>query len=70
MALAELPAQVPADAARYHLYVFKHSHEGDYMESHGMIPNKRFLGADLFDSFRVVFATLPVPLTPEINNLS
>lgn len=31
--LADLPKQVPDDHARYHLYLFKHTHEGDYMES-------------------------------------
>ncbi|XP_038210694.1 twinfilin [Zerene cesonia] len=31
--LAELPAQVPANEARYHLYIFKHTHEGDHLES-------------------------------------
>lgn len=31
--LADLPKQVPNDHARYHLYLFKHTHEGDYLES-------------------------------------
>ncbi|CAH0394756.1 unnamed protein product [Bemisia tabaci] len=31
--LSQLPHQVPDDTARYHLYNFKHTHEGDYMES-------------------------------------
>lgn len=31
--LVQLPAQVPSDHARYHLFLFKHSHEGDYLES-------------------------------------
>ncbi|XP_045534311.1 twinfilin [Papilio machaon] len=30
---SELPRQVPDDQARYHLFVFKHTHEGDYLES-------------------------------------
>ncbi|XP_034824592.1 twinfilin [Maniola hyperantus] len=33
ISLTELPAQVPSDAARYHLYIFTHTHEGDHMES-------------------------------------
>lgn len=33
IALAELPKQIPEDHARYHLYLFKHTHEGDYLES-------------------------------------
>ncbi|XP_015116152.1 twinfilin isoform X2 [Diachasma alloeum] len=32
VSLDKLPTKVPADAARYHLYNFKHTHEGDYME--------------------------------------
>ncbi|OWR50934.1 putative twinfilin [Danaus plexippus plexippus] len=31
--VSELPAQVPSDQARYHLFLFKHSHEGDHIES-------------------------------------
>lgn len=29
----ELAAQVPKDHARYHIYLFKHTHESDYLES-------------------------------------
>lgn len=31
--VAKLPLKVPSDHARYHLYRFKHTHEGDYTES-------------------------------------
>lgn len=31
--LEDLPKEVPEDHARYHLYLFKHTHEGDYQES-------------------------------------
>lgn len=31
--LEDLPKQVPEDHARYHLYLFRHTHEGDYQES-------------------------------------
>ncbi|XP_035459359.1 twinfilin [Spodoptera frugiperda] len=33
ISLTELPQQVPGDQARYHLYIFKHTHESDYFES-------------------------------------
>ncbi|KAI8428543.1 hypothetical protein MSG28_007311 [Choristoneura fumiferana] len=33
ISLVNLPEQVPSDQARYHLFVFKHSHEGDHMAS-------------------------------------
>lgn len=31
--LKELPLRVPADVPRYHIFLYKHSHEGDYLES-------------------------------------
>lgn len=31
--VAQLPDKIPTDCARYHIFRFKHSHEGDYMES-------------------------------------
>ncbi|XP_063218013.1 twinfilin [Bacillus rossius redtenbacheri] len=33
VSLAKLPGKVPTDCARYHLYNFKHTHEGDYLET-------------------------------------
>lgn len=33
--LAQLPKKVPSDKPRYHLFVFKHTHEGDYFQSVG-----------------------------------
>lgn len=35
VSLDKLPTKVPTDSARYHLYNFKHTHEGDYMECIG-----------------------------------
>uniref|UniRef100_A0A672K2J4 Twinfilin-1 n=1 Tax=Sinocyclocheilus grahami TaxID=75366 RepID=A0A672K2J4_SINGR len=29
----DLPKRIPNDAARYHFFLYKHSHEGDYLES-------------------------------------
>ncbi|KAK7121168.1 hypothetical protein R3I93_022304 [Phoxinus phoxinus] len=31
--LKDLPKRIPKDAARYHFFRYKHSHEGDYLES-------------------------------------
>jgi hypothetical protein len=31
--VGELKKHVPTDHARYHLYIFKHTHDGDYTES-------------------------------------
>ncbi|KAM6438071.1 twinfilin-1 isoform 2-T2 [Liasis olivaceus] len=31
--LKDLPRRIPKDSARYHFFLYKHSHEGDYLES-------------------------------------
>ncbi|KFQ85576.1 Twinfilin-1, partial [Phoenicopterus ruber ruber] len=31
--LKDLPNRIPKDAARYHFFLYKHAHEGDYLES-------------------------------------
>ncbi|XP_053233508.1 twinfilin-2 isoform X2 [Podarcis raffonei] len=31
--IADLPKRIPQDSARYHFFLYKHSHEGDYLES-------------------------------------
>lgn len=33
--LKDLPLRVPTDVPRYHIFLYKHSHEGDYLESTG-----------------------------------
>lgn len=33
--LAQLPSRVPREAARYHFFLYKHTHEGDPLESVG-----------------------------------
>lgn len=35
--LKDLPKRIPKDSARYHFFLYKHSHEGDYLESIGKI---------------------------------
>lgn len=32
-AVEDLPKRIPKDSARYHFFLYKHSHEGDYLES-------------------------------------
>ena len=36
-ALRDLPGRVPADKPRYHIFVFPHTHEGDFLKSIGKI---------------------------------
>ncbi|XP_075403583.1 twinfilin-2 [Tenrec ecaudatus] len=31
--VAQLPSRVPRDSARYHFFLYKHTHEGDHLES-------------------------------------
>ncbi|KAG9336057.1 hypothetical protein JZ751_003323 [Albula glossodonta] len=31
--VSDLPRRIPTDTPRYHFFVYKHSHEGDYLES-------------------------------------
>ncbi|XP_064154471.1 twinfilin-2 isoform X2 [Anguilla rostrata] len=31
--VSELPRRIPTDTPRYHFFLYKHSHEGDYLES-------------------------------------
>ncbi|KAH0500125.1 Twinfilin-1 [Microtus ochrogaster] len=31
--LKDLPKRIPKDSARYHFFLYKHSHEGDYLEA-------------------------------------
>ena len=33
--IENLSSAVPSDEARYHFFLFKHTHEGDYMEKIG-----------------------------------
>lgn len=33
--LKDLPMRIPKDTPRYHFFLYKHSHEGDYLESTG-----------------------------------
>lgn len=33
--LKDLPMRIPKESARYHFFLYKHSHEGDYLESTG-----------------------------------
>lgn len=35
--IQDLPARIPKDTARYHFFLYKHSHEGDYLESIGKV---------------------------------
>lgn len=38
--VAQLPSRVPREAARYHFFLYKHTHEGDPLESVGEWPEQ------------------------------
>lgn len=45
--LKDLPKRIPKDAARYHFFLYKHAHEGDYLESIGktkVFPIRNLIG--------------------------
>lgn len=33
--IKDLPKRIPRDSPRYHFFLYKHSHEGDYLQSTG-----------------------------------
>ena len=45
----DLPNQVPSDKPRYHFFIFKHTYEGDYLESIGKY-NENFLMVNITNS--------------------
>lgn len=45
----DLPKRIPKDSARYHFFLYKHSHEGDYLQSTGdWMMNRRIFQYNLF----------------------
>lgn len=54
LTVAQLPKQVPTESARYHMFNFKHTHEGDYIESFGKGQNYKF-GTSALIIFPLVF---------------
>ena len=61
MTVQDLPAAVPSDAARYHVFRFKHNHEGDYLESNG---NIRAIYYDRTITPLLQCSSTPCPATP------
>ncbi|XP_050314671.1 twinfilin [Anthonomus grandis grandis] len=67
ISLQKLPSKIPSDAARYHLYKFKHTHEGDYNES--MVFIYSMPGYNLTVKERMLYSSCKNPLTNSIANL-
>ncbi|ENN81951.1 twinfilin [Dendroctonus ponderosae] len=67
ISLEQLPAKVPSDTARYHLYKFKHTHEGDYTESIVFIYSMP--GYNITVKERMLYSSCKIPLTSTITEL-
>ena len=57
--ISELPSKVPTEGARYHLFRFKHTYEGDSFESNGEFTHKRVLHGNIKCSLQ--FLSIPCP---------
>lgn len=65
--LENLPSKVPSDTARYHLYLFKHTHEGDYIENIVFIYSMPGYNCSVKE--RMLYSSCKNPLTETIANL-
>ena len=59
---SQLAGEVPTEKPRYHFFLFKHTHEGDYLESIGkfwdcpklpLIPGGAIVGSFSFKNFDI-----------------
>ncbi|GLV34172.1 twinfilin [Carabus blaptoides fortunei] len=67
VSLDKLPSQVPNDCARYHLFKFKHTHEGDYLENIVFIYSMPGYNCSIKE--RMLYSSCKAPLTEMIERL-
>ncbi|CAH1170374.1 unnamed protein product [Phaedon cochleariae] len=67
VSIEKLPSKVPSDTGRYHLYRFKHTHEGDYTESIVFIYSMPGYNCPIRE--RMLYSSCKNPLTDSIANL-
>jgi twinfilin-like protein len=67
LSIDKLPSKVPEDSGRYHLYKFKHTHEGDYMENIVFIYSMPGYNCPIKE--RMLYSSCKNPLTDTITNL-
>ncbi|XP_044271825.1 twinfilin [Tribolium madens] len=67
LSIEKLPSKVPADSGRYHLYKFKHTHEGDYMENIVFIYSMPGYNCPIKE--RMLYSSCKNPLTDTITSL-
>ncbi|CAI9551064.1 unnamed protein product, partial [Staurois parvus] len=62
----DLPARIPKDAARYHFFLYKHSHEGDYLNSLVFIYSMPGYACSIRE--RMLYSSCKSPLLDAIEN--
>ncbi|KAM9351855.1 twinfilin-1a [Symphorus nematophorus] len=62
----DLPMRIPKDAARYHFFLYKHSHEGDYLESTVFIYSMPGYKCSIRD--RMLYSSCKNPLVDMVEN--
>ncbi|XP_037949752.1 twinfilin [Teleopsis dalmanni] len=65
--LLELPKHIPEDHARYHLYMFKHTHEGDYQEAFVFIYSMPGYSCSVRE--RMMYSSCKAPFLDHLNSL-
>ncbi|XP_044742678.1 twinfilin [Chrysoperla carnea] len=67
ISLEKLPSQIPEDTARYHLYKFKHTHEGDYLENIVFIYSMPGYNCSIKE--RMLYSSCKAPFLVQIENM-
>ncbi|KAE8615780.1 hypothetical protein XENTR_v10008615 [Xenopus tropicalis] len=62
----DLPKRIPKDAARYHFFLYKHSHEGDYLDSFVFIYSMPGYTCSIRE--RMLYSSCKSPLLDVIEN--
>lgn len=65
--IGKLPKEIPDDEARYHIYLFKHTHEGDYLESFVFIYSMPGYKCPVKE--RMMYSSCKAPFLETINDL-
>ncbi|XP_060758914.1 twinfilin-1-like [Neoarius graeffei] len=64
--LRDLPKRIPKDAARYHFFLYKHTHEGDYLESTVFIYSMPGYNCSIRE--RMLYSSCKNPLIDTVEN--
>ncbi|KAJ8416340.1 hypothetical protein AAFF_G00356280 [Aldrovandia affinis] len=64
--IKDLPQRIPKDSARYHFFLYKHSHEGDYLESTVFIYSMPGYKCSIRE--RMLYSSCKSPLVDTVEN--